>query len=147
MEPVEDSSWSSYAHTILHFPGSLRIDLREPLTDAIRQALETLSVSPYFAVISAANTKGMNAADRVNEESASVLKREIEQRDYSYVAVRGQSADGEHREPGFAVFVHFEEARALAIASDQSAFFWYDGSTFWLMGALVDSPAIRLPQR
>lgn len=146
MEPVEDPSWENYANTILHFPGSLRIDLRETLTQEVRTALTALSAYPYFAVISAANPKGQGAADKVNEESVGVLKRAIQQRGLTYVVVEGESADGQHREPGFAIFGHFEDARLLASASDQSAFFWFDGSAFWIMGALVDTPAIRLPR-
>jgi len=147
VKPVDDPSWESYANTILEFPNSVEIDLREPLTEHLRVQLGELGPSPFFAVISAANPKGASEDDSRNRDAAALLKLEIQHRRFAFVAVRGRSAQGEYQEHGFAVFAPFEDAKVLAVASDQSAFFWYDGANFWLMGALVDSPAIRLPKR
>ena len=38
-----------------------------------------------------------------------------------------------------------DEIRRLANEFEQSAFFWFDGSAFWLVDATDDSYEIRLP--
>lgn len=37
------------------------------------------------------------------------------------------------------------DARLLASKFGQSAFFWFDGASMWIIGAVVESPDQRLP--
>ncbi|MBA3339623.1 MAG: hypothetical protein H0T54_07765 [Geodermatophilaceae bacterium] len=59
----------------------------------------------------------------------------------------GVSRDGTHREAGVAVSMLKTNARLLATKFGQSAFFWFDGTAMWIIGAVVDAPDQRLPLR
>lgn len=147
MDPTDDASWTGYAKTILDFGDGFALDLRKPLNEVSRQRLATLPVAMPFAVISAANAKGEEAADAINEASFFALRNAVNTLGFPYHSVWGRSADGLHEERGLAVHATMWEARELAIAAEQSAFFWCDGSSFWIVGALVETPAICLPQK
>jgi hypothetical protein len=53
--------------------------------------------------------------------------------------------DRTHRESGVAVSMAKTDARPLASKFGQSAFFWFDGASMWIIGAVVESPDQRLP--
>lgn len=145
MDKIEDPSWTNYPKTILTFPGGMRIDLRETLSDEQRAFLARDFLQTPFAIISAANPKGQSESEEANAAAVQVLKREITQRKFSFAMITGESVDGTHSETSFAVHLSILDARRLALDTDQSAYFWYDGQSFWLVGARVDTPSIKLP--
>jgi Protein of unknown function (DUF3293) len=147
MEPAADPSWGNYPQTILEFPTGLTVDLRNPVTPTLRAQLNHLSVLIPFAIISAANAKGQENQDNTNRASFSAFCNDILTRKLPALPVQGKSADGKYAELGLAIHTSVENARRIAQSADQSAFFWYDGTAFWLMGGLVETQPLCLPSR
>lgn len=156
-----DEKWRAYACTILEFlPSStapLRIDLRQPVTDAARAALGALGLGARFAVFTAENPEGANAEDapteaeearreRANDRRMRVLGEALREAGVEWREVDGVAPDGGYRERCVAVPIAREEAAALAERLRQLALFWYDGSRFWLLPAAADERAEPLPR-
>lgn len=153
-----EEKWRAYPNTVLEFAGSppLRLDLREPVTDDTRAALAALGLGAAFGVFTAENPAGENAEDapteraeerreRANDRRSCQLERELDARGVAYVPVDGVSPDGQYREHCIATLVARDDAVALARRYAQLALFWFDGEAFWLLPALADERATRLP--
>lgn len=153
-----DEKWRAYPDTVLEFDAdpSLRIDLREPVTDGARTRLAALGLSAAFGVFTAENPVGENAEEessptaeererRANWSRESRLERELHERGVDHVRVDGVSPGGQYREHCVAALMARDDAVALARRYEQLALFWYDGATFWLLPALAAKSARRLP--
>jgi hypothetical protein len=148
LTPSDDSAWSHYAETIIEIDGegrTLGIDLRQPLSEPERRALATLGPSSKFGIVTAANPAGAPVDAAANEGRHAALKQWIVEHGYEHRAATGSSPDGKHTEHGFAVWLDRDDVVAIARRFDQSAIFWFDGGSFWLVGALVDAKARQLP--
>lgn len=153
MHPHDDPSWHQYPETILEFfhhpddeEPSLVVDLREPVSAATRERLAELGLDGPFGVVTAAAPRGEpvdDEFDRVRQadfEESVVLDDNVE-----WMRVDGVSPDGEHRERSIALRLPRERIVALGRHFQQSAVFWYDDESFWLLGALVAAAPQRLP--
>jgi hypothetical protein len=149
LTPEDDSAWSQYAETILQIGNGgaepVRIDLRRPLSETDRRTLATLGAASRFGIVTAANPAGAPVAPSSNEKRHAALKAWLAEHGYAHRPIIGTSADGEHREPGFAVWLERDDVIAIARRFEQSAIFWFDGGAFWLVGALVDAKPCKLP--
>ena len=139
-------AWGSYQDTVLTFPDAdLVLDLRRPLTPAIRRRLVELGLGGRFAVITACNPLGTRLDERANRRLCTVLERQVTARYPEARPAQGGSPDGTHREPGWAVPVSLEEARRLAGQFLQNAVFWYDGEKFQLVPVHAPFETVALP--
>lgn len=148
MQPHTDPSWNAYPQTILEFHGAqtVRIDLRQSLTEADGAALSAIGLGQPFAVITAYNPAGKTTDESANRRRTEGLRQRLSDRGGPIIPTQGVSPDGRHREPGFAVVLAREDAIAIAMEFDQSAIFWWDGSKFWIHPALVSDSPRPLPQ-
>lgn len=149
MQPSDDPSWSLYPETLVEFfreDGTLavRVDLREPVDDLTRSRLAGLGLSEAFALLTAFNPRGRNSTTAENQTRDSALISRLRAMGVHWMRADGVSRDSEHRERGTAIALDRDAARQLACEMEQSAFFWFDGARFWIIGALVDAPAKRL---
>ncbi|HUO82790.1 MAG TPA: DUF3293 domain-containing protein [Gammaproteobacteria bacterium] len=89
---------------------------------------DPLRVSESLAVVTAWNP-GVSRPGRVaNERANARLAEQLRSERRRWLPAVGRSADGEHREPSFAVLgISAEEARALAEQFGQAAAFHWDG--------------------
>jgi hypothetical protein len=147
MAPADDPSWGQYARTRLEFLAdrSLALDLTRAVPADALPRLREHGVGPTFAVLTACNPHGRTVDEPSNQRLTQLLHTDIAVNGQTWVPADGVSLDGGHRECGVAVSLSKEDARALARKYGQSAFFWFDSSVMWLVGAAVDSPDLQLP--
>jgi hypothetical protein len=147
MSPADDPSWEHYSDTILELLAdrSLVVDLTRPLPADALTRLEEQGVGTTFAVLTACNPYGRATNEDSNRGLTQRLLRDITQIGLAWVPADGVAPDGAHREAGIAVLMPKADARLLACKYGQSVFFWFDGSSMWIVGAVVDTPDIRLP--
>ena len=149
LRPEDDSAWSQYSQTILEIANGdtepVRIDLRQPLSETHRRTLATLGPASHFGIVTAANPAGATVAQSSNEKRHAALEHWLVEHGHTHRPIIGTSVDGEHREHGFAIWLEREDVVGIARRFDQSAIFWFDGGAFWLVGALVDAKARKLP--
>lgn len=148
MKPSDDPSWSCYGDTLIELfdDGSLVLDIRKPIPEKQRRMLAASPIGERFAIMTAFNPAGRDHSAGDNEARDRRLRAELTERGVPWVCADGWSPDHTHREPGVAVAVPKEEAIEIARAYAQSAIYWYDAGTMWLVGALVDTPPERLPR-
>lgn len=149
LPPTKDPSWSRYPETILELrlqKGTITIDLRRPLTQPERQTLATSGTSVAFAVITAFNPVGRQSSEQENESRHESLRETLIRDSIPFVQADGVSPDGAHREAGISIWVNQDAASSIAERFKQSAFFWFDGRAFWIVGALVAAAPILLPR-
>ena len=144
----KDPNWALYPETVLqlHHPVTpVSVDLRKPLVDSQCRLLHAIGPAEQFGVVTAFNPVG-RILSAVQNDARHARLREILLRDgFSHLPADGLSPDGSHREAGFAVWTSIQAVELLARRLEQSAYFWFDGVAFWIMGALVAVPPIRLP--
>lgn len=143
-----DPDWHKYPDTVLHFATepAVRIDLREPLGKDARAALEGIGLSGPFAVMTAQDPRGTNAPAAVNAQRAAELNSRLTALGAFFVEVDACSPDGAHCEASVAVVMEQQAATNLARELEQVAIFWFDGDTFWIVGALVHTDPVMLPR-
>ena len=144
-----DPSWPHYFDTILEIRDGarlIRVDLRKELPSDRRAELRALSDPPAFGVVTAANPLGRKLPDLENGWRSEQLHAELGADDVTCRAADGVSPDGSHRERGFAVWGPREDVRDLAEQFKQTAFFWFDGTSFWLVATSGAPEPVRLPQ-
>lgn len=148
MKPVQDPSWSHYGDTLIELfeDGSLVLDLRKPIPQHKQQALAASVLGSEFAILTAFNPHGRDHSEAENEERAGRLRAELTSRGLTWACADGWSPDRSHREPGVAVVVDRVSAQQIGRAYEQSAIYWYEKGVVWLVGALVEAPAERLPR-
>jgi hypothetical protein len=152
-----DPDWAHYPDTVLVFdrsePGlaeaetGLRVDLRAPISEAVRQAFAALGLSDSFAVLTAYDPKGRDLDPTENRSRAEQLETELRRRSVHYVRVDALSPDGRHCERSVAAALSREDAIAVAAEHQQVAIFWFDGERFWIVAVLADAEPIALPMR
>lgn len=148
MAPEDDPGWERYPYTILELLSdrSVELDLTKTVPTAALARLAAHGVGPTFAVVTACNPRGQTMREDANRRLDEQLHRDVMATGQPSVAADGLSLDRSHREIGLAVSIPKEDAQRLARTYGQSAFFWFDGSAMWIVGALVDTPDIRLPK-
>jgi len=148
MDGVEDARRTPpYHDTVLEFGTAkpFEIDLRRPVDAAALVSMRRADLDEPFAVITACNPGGARLDREENARRTEKLEALLRDRGIGFVGVDGCSPDRSRREPGFAVQLPLEHARALALEFRQDALFWFDGERFWLVAA--DGSMALLPPR
>lgn len=143
-----DERWGSYPETVLIFSGDpeLFIDLREPVAPATRSALSALGLGEPFSILTAFNPRGVDHPPHENERRMEELEAELESSGDSFVRVDACSPDKSHCECSVALKGDMKRALDIARRWEQIAIFWWDGSKFWIQGAITDGH-LELPVR
>lgn len=147
--PASAPSWDAYPQTVLEVgepPKILRVDLRSPLTADAIDWLRRVGPWRSFAVLTSDDPHGRPRDEAENAQARAALRRTLADREVPVLPTDGVSPCGSHRERGIAAWMDREPARELARTFGQSAFFWFDGSAFWIEGAVVHAPPVRLPR-
>lgn len=117
--------------TVLEFAGGhLVIDLQRPVTGPAASALPALGLTGPFAIITPCNPSGTVLPDPANARRLTTAREQLDRLGLDGVPVTGRSADGMHREPGWALPVPLAQALDLARQWDQLGFYWWDGDRF-----------------
>jgi hypothetical protein len=148
--PDIDPSWPHYFETILEMRDGerlIRVDLRKELSAGMRDELRGLSDSPTFGVVTAANPLGSGLSYSANARRSDELGADLAAVRVPCLSADGASPDGAHREEGFAVWSASDYLRDLAEKFEQTAFFWFDGTSFWLVATRGVPAPIRLPRQ
>jgi hypothetical protein len=98
-----------------------------------------------FAVLTSYNPRGENISDSENERRFDELKAELSSAGDEFVVMDACSPDKSHCECSVALKVDRETALDVAKRWDQIAIFWFDGSRFWIYGAISQIDPIPLP--
>ena len=141
-----DERWGSYPETVCYFQGEteVMVDLREEVAPQIRKGLAALGLGEPFGVVTAYNPRGVDQPDTENQRRAAELEAELRSVGYSFVPVDCCSPDRSHCEYSVAVVAPLEKVLEYAKRFEQIAIFWYDGTSFSLVGAI--SPGeVELP--
>jgi hypothetical protein len=143
-----DPDWPRYPETILRFAAEPRIsiDLRRIVTEVEKASLIRIGLDGPFAVITAFDPRGMNFPSEENAQRAEQLEERLRELGHFFVLVDACSPDGEHCESSVAVRMPKSGAVSLAVEFQQVAIFWFDGERFWIVGAMGQSEAVRLPR-
>lgn len=143
-----DPDWARYAETLLSFGDGrkLEVDLREPLTDAIRAEFKELGFADTFGILTAHDPYGRDLTAEENKLLQAQLESELKSDGVRFVRVDACSLDRKHCECSVAIAVDQATAVGIAKKYQQMAIFWYDGEAVWLIGAMVESDPIRLPR-
>ena len=145
-KPV-DERWSSYPETVLYFEGEtpVMVDLRVDVSSAARNGLRALGLDQQFAVLTAFNPRGVDISEEENQQRMAQLEAELASVGESFVQIDACSPDKSHCECSFAINVSRERAIDIAKRYEQVAIFWFDGSSFWLYGAIDPIEPLKLP--
>lgn len=143
-----DPDWPKYPETILIFSTTpkVEIDLRKNLSDTALTELAEIGFGSPFAVMTAYDPGGRDLATADNEKRRRELNQRLERSGYRFVEVDACSPDRSHCECSVAVVMPQDKAIALAKELEQVAIFWFDGTRFWIVGALVETDALMLPR-
>lgn len=144
----QDPDWARYPETVLHFATNppLSVDLRAvPSPDAVNR-LKAAGFGAPFAVLTAFDPRGQDLPKDENESRKRILERRLASRGKTFVDVDACSPDRTHCECSVAVIMEQDEAIELARQLEQVAIFWFDGSRFWILGAIVESDPLMLPR-
>lgn len=143
---MNQSKLRTYASTVLEFKGAADgvVDLRRSLGARERGLLSALALACPFTVLTAYNPQGANGHPG-NKERQQGLRRTLEVEAQRCVLLDGCSPDRAHCEPGIAACISEQRAREIALQYEQDAFFWFDGESFYLVGAREPLGRVRLP--
>jgi hypothetical protein len=143
-----DPDWGRYAETLLSFGAGRKfeVDLREPLSDAIRTEFKGLGFRDTFGILTAHDPYGRDLTPEENKQLQARLESELKAGGIHFVRVDACSLDRQHCECSVAINVNQATAVSIAKKYEQMAIFWYDGEAMWLIGAMVESDPIRLPR-
>ncbi len=143
-----DPDWPQYPETVLAFSTTppVEIDLREIPSDGAVAALKTAGLGEPFAIITAFDPRGENLSRGENEQRKRNLDDRLRSAGYRFAQVDCCSPDRSHCECSVAVLMPQEKAVDLARELEQVAIFWFDGTRFWILGALVETDPLMLPR-
>ena len=135
-----DERWGSYPETVLIFTGEpeVFIDLRESVPPATRKALATIGLGEPFSILTAFNPRGQDKPADENDRRMKELEAELTSSGESFVRVDACSPDKSHCECSVAIKGDMQRALDIARRYEQIAIFWWDGSKFWIQGAITD---------
>lgn len=141
-----DERWSSYPETVLVFSGEpeVFVDLREKVPPATRDALGAIGLGEPFGILSAFNPRGVDYDAEENARRMEELEAELRSAGYDFARVDACSPDRTHCECSVALKTNMKQAVDIAKRWEQVAIFWWDGSTFWIQGAITDGH-VKLP--
>ena len=144
----QDPDWPRYPETILDFvtTPAVEIDLREVPSEAAISALRAAGLGQPFAILTAFDPRGDNLSPPENDRRTKELAARLRSSQHTFAQVDCCSPDRSHCECSFAVVMPQEEALDLARALEQVAIFWFDGSRFWILGALAETDPLMLPR-
>ncbi|HVF41324.1 MAG TPA: DUF3293 domain-containing protein [Gemmatimonadaceae bacterium] len=142
-----DERWSRYPETVLIFAGDpeVYIDLREPVPPATKKAMKAIGLGEPFGVLTAFNPRGQDVDEEENAKRSEELENELTSSGDEFVRVDACAPDRAHCE--CSVALKAPRARVVDIAKrwEQIAIFWWDGSNFWIEGAISDADPMQLP--
>lgn len=143
-----DPDWPKYPETVLHFATDpkVTIDLRRVPGAEDLSALRAIGLAEPFVVVTAFDPRGKNLPREENDARAARLESRLRASGFAFTRVDACSPDGEHCECSVAVKMPREDAVKLARELEQVAIFWFDGKTFWIIGALVAADPMMLPR-
>lgn len=143
-----DPDWPRYPETILEFATTppIEIDLRQIPSEGAVAALRAGGLGQPFAIMTAFDPRGENLSPAENEKRTQELDTRLRSSKYRFEKVDCCSPDKSHCECSFAVVMPQERALDLAREMEQVAIFWFDGSRFWILGALVETDPMMLPR-
>ena len=143
-----DPDWPRYPETILEFATTppIEIDLRQIPSEGAVAALRAGGLGQPFAIMTAFDPRGKNLSPAENEKRTQELDTRLRSSKYRFEKVDCCSLDRSHCECSFAVVMPHERALDLAREMEQVAIFWFDGSRFWILGALVETDPLMLPR-
>lgn len=149
LRPADDPGWSSYAETILVFPGSApgEVPLSKPIGEEGRAVFAAAGLPGAFGVLTAENPYGRPADPTENVRRREQLLDELRAAGASPVQVEGVSPDRRHREIGVALRWPRDAVVELARRWEQSAIYWFDGQDMWVVGALTVAAPWKLEPR
>lgn len=141
-----DERWGAYPETVLVFSGDpeVFIDLRERVPEATRNALAAIGLGESFSVLTAFNPRGVDISDEENSRRMRELEAELESSGDEFLRVDACSPDKSHCECSVAIKGDMQRALDIARRWEQVAIFWWDGSVFWIQGAISDGH-LKLP--
>lgn len=123
----------------------LEIDLRREPDPALGEEFARSGLAGPFAVITAYDPVGQPRDEAANRRRNRELAERLAEAAVVVVPIDGRSPDGSHVEPGYGVALPLAEACRLALEFCQTAVFWWDGTTFWLVEAAEGGRRVRLP--
>jgi hypothetical protein len=142
-----DVLWTAYANTLLRIGDrrQIKIDLRLPLSDETRRVLTVLLPEKTFAIVTSFNPGGKRAHSWTNQWRHLRMRAALTSRALHFTLADGESADGTHRERGFAIALGRGDAATLARSYGQLAMYWFDGEAFWIDDVRTTRTSQRLP--
>jgi hypothetical protein len=143
-----DPDWPRYPETILSFATQppVDIDLREIPPEPAIARMKAAGLGEPFAIMTAFDPQGRNLSAAENQRRKRDLDRRLSRAGYRFVQVDCCSPDRSHCECSVAVTMPQDEALELAREMEQVAIFWFDGSRFWILGAIVETDPLMLPR-
>lgn len=147
-KPV-DERWSSYPETVLYFAGEpeVMVDLRIKVAKPVRDGLAAIELDQPFGVLTAFNPRGVDTSSEENTRRMKELEAELSSAGEFFVRVDACSPDKSHCECSVALRCDRQRVIDIAIRWEQIAIFWWDGTSFWIYGAISDADPIQLPVR
>jgi len=141
-----DERWSSYPGTVLVFAGEpgVFIDLREEIPPATHTSLSAIGLGAPFGIVTAFNPGGVELPAEVNWRRLQELEGELRSSGDEFIRVDACSPDRAHCECSVALKADLKRVIDVAKRWDQIAIFWWDGSAFWIYGAMTEG-SLRLP--
>ena len=143
-----DPDWPLYPETVLSFKTNppVEIDLRQNPSEATVERLMRVGLGEPFAIMTAYDPQGRNLSRGENEKRKRALDERLIASGYNFVHVDCCSPDRSHCEASVAVTMPRDDALSLARELEQVAIFWFDGTRFWILGAVVDTDPLMLPR-
>lgn len=146
--PATDPAWPAYGDTILalgHGDVRVEVDLRRTLAPGVRTAMRALVGAPTFGVVTPANPGGRTLDAAENAARLEALGEALAREGIACVRADGHGASSDHVEHGFAIVADREAVRAIAGRTEQTAFYWFDGTRMWLVPTRPEEAPVALP--
>ncbi|MEO8194781.1 MAG: DUF3293 domain-containing protein [Gemmatimonadales bacterium] len=142
-----DERWSRYPETVLIFAGDpeVFVDLREEVPPQMKKALAAIGLGETFSVLTVFNPRGEDVGAAENSRRMADFEAELTSSGKSFVRVDACAPDKSHCECSVALSGSRDRAIDIAKRWEQIAIFWWDGSAFWIHGAISDAEPVRLP--
>ena len=140
--------WAPYRTAHLGFgdPECFSLSVDRPWTTEDLDQLRSLGLDGPFAVVTAhhPHERRLDAAE--NDRRHDALLAEVRRLRLHSVPCRGRSPDASHREEGVAIACSLSIAVSIARRFEQSAIYWWDGSSLWIEPVISTRSPERLPR-